>query len=306
MRVAIVGGTGFCGAYLVEALLERGHTPVLLVRPGSEDKIRRPTDCDLMAGDVEVIGDLVNLLKNCEAVIYTVGILREYRNSGVTFEALQYRGVVRLAEAAKACRVKRLLLMSANGIKANGTPYQATKFRAEQHALNSGMDVTVFRPSVVFGEPHGTIEIATQLYRDMIAPPLPAIGFFNAFGPNKGEFAMSPVHAVDVADAFASALEDPSTIGNTYTLAGPEELTWREMLRRVAKAAGRNKWILPMPVELMKLLAAVFDRIPAFPVTRDQLTMLAEGNTGDASEIAAVIGRAPRAFDADSLSYLVR
>ena len=117
---------------------------------------------------------------------------------------------------------------------------------------------------------------------------------------------MSPVHVEDVADAFARALGDSSTIGETYTLAGPEDLSWQEMLRRVAAAAGRDKWIVPMPLELMKLAAALLDGIPAFPVTRDQLTMLAEGNTGDSREIAALIGREPRAFEQQNLSYLAR
>ncbi len=304
MRVAIVGGTGFVGGYLAEALLGNDHKPALLVRPGSEGKIRRPSACDIVSGDLEAMADLVALLKNCEAAIYNVGILREQNSRGITFEKLQYQGVVRWVEAARVCGVTRLLLMSANGVKIDGTAYQSTKFRAEEHARSSGLAVTVFRPSVIFGNPHGTMEIATQMHRDLVAPPLPAVGFVKAFGPNRGEVVMSPVHVEDVADAFVAALIDPATIGATYTLGGPETLSWSEMLRRVAAAVGRKKWIVPMPIELMKLPAALLDWLPIFPVTRDQLTMLGEGNAASPADVTALIGREPRAFVKENLTYL--
>ena len=115
---------------------------------------------------------------------------------------------------------------------------------------------------------------------------------------------MSPVHVEDVALAFVSALEDPSAVGKTCVLAGPEELSWSNMLQRIAQAAGRNKWILPMPIGLMKIAATLFDWLPFFPVTRDQLTMLAEGNIGDSSVLAALIGREPRGFVTANLAYL--
>ena len=304
MRIAIAGGTGFVGGYIIDALLDRGHKPALLVRPGSDVKVRRRDDCDLVHGDLETIGKLVDLMKNCEAAIYNVGILREQKSKGITFEKVHFRGVVRLIEAARVCSVKRLVLMSANGVKEDGTPYQHTKYRAEEKARNSGMDVTVFRPSVIFGDPHGAMEIATQLLRDMITTPLPAIGFFNAWGPNRGGVEMSPVHVEDVAEAFVLALDDPSTIGKTYTLGGPETLTWSEMLRRIAEAVGRKKRIVPMPIELMKLPAALLDWLPSFPVTRDQLSMLAEGNTASTDDIRSLIGRRPHSFSPENLHYL--
>ena len=304
MRVAILGGTGFVGGYLVDALVDRGHRPVLLVRPGSERKVRHPEACDTVPGDVDHLGDIVKLLNNSDAAIYNIGILREAKSRGVTYEALQYEGVVRLIEAADACGVARLLLMSANGVRPGGTPYQDTKFRAEERALRSTMRVTVFRPSVIFGDPRGGMEFATQLYRDMVAPPMPAVGFYNAWGRRRGEFAMSPVHVEDVAEAFARALEDDTTIGRTICLAGPEDLTWRQMLTRIAAAGRKDKWIVPMPVELMRAAATLLDWLPLFPVTRDQLAMLAEGNTAGAAELAGLLGHEPRAFDADTLGYL--
>lgn len=306
MRVGIAGGTGFVGNYLVDALLEQGHRPVLLVRPGSENKVRRRDDCEIRGGDLNHVTDIVELLKNCEAAVYNVGILREEPRRGITFEALQYQGAARFIDAASAGSVERLLLMSANGVKPDGTPYQATKYRAEQHALASGLDVTVFRPSVIFGDPQGTMEFATQLRRDMVAPPIPAVGFFNAFGNNRGAVQMSPVHVVDVADAFTNSLDDVATHGRTITLAGPECLSWPEMVRLVAAAVGKSKWMLPMPIEVMKLAALLLDWLPMFPVTRDQLTMLAEGNTGDATELRRLIRRDPRPFNVESLAYLAR
>lgn len=306
MRVAVVGGTGFVGNYIVESLLDNKHTPVLLVRSGSEQKLRRTAECDIVPGDVDVLPDLIELLKAADAVIYNIGILREIRSRGITFEATQFAGVERLLGAAKTCGVDRLLLMSANGVKPDGTAYQSTKYRAEALAHDSGIDVTVFRPSVIFGDPHGLMEFASQLHRDMVSPPIPAIGFYNASGPQRGDVMLSPVHVEDVAAAFVKALEEPGTIGRTYALAGPDALSWTEMLRRIAAATGRKKWIIPMPVELMRLTALLLDWLPFFPVTRDQLTMLAEGNIGSQGELVSLIGREPRAFTVEHLGYLCR
>ena len=117
---------------------------------------------------------------------------------------------------------------------------------------------------------------------------------------------MSPVAVEDVASAFVASLDDPATIGNNYELGGPEVLSWNEMLRRVSAAVGKRKLILPMPIGVMKLGARLFDWLPFFPVTRDQLTMLAEGNTADPAALEKLIGRAPKSFTAEALGYLSR
>ena len=304
MRVAIFGGSGFVGSFLVDALIAAGHEPSLMVRLGSERKVKQAERCRLVAGNLSSTTAIDATLENCDAVIYSVGILKESPKQGITFEKLQYNGVVRVAESAKTRGISRFLLMSANGAKSTGTPYQETKFRAEEHVRASGFDVTIFRPSVIFGEPRGCMEIGTQLYAEMISPPIPAVGFFTGWRPHRGAVAMSPVHVEDVAQSFLTALRESSTIGKTYVLGGPEVLSWAEMLRRIARTVGRKKWILPMPIGIMKLAAALLDWLPFFPVTRDQLTMLAEGNTADPAALAQLIGRQPKAFDEAHLAYL--
>ena len=304
MKIALFGGTGFVGSHVVDALVARQHEVSLLVRPGSEHKIPNTTIWRTTAGDLNNDAALDEIVLGCDAVIYSVGLLREFPKRHITFENTQYKGVVRAAAAAKRANVQRFILISANGIKVPGTPYQETKLRAEEHINASGLDTTIFRPSVIFGDPKGTMEFATQLYRDMVASPLPALGFFPGLSPNSGQILMSPAYVGDVAAAICNSLEQKSTIGKTLTLGGPDTLSWPEMIRRIAAAANRRKWILPMPIGPMKLAASLFDWLPFFPVTRDQLIMLAENNVADSATLETMANRQLTTFDAASLSYL--
>lgn len=304
MRVAIIGGTGFVGGYIVDALIAAGHEPSLLVRSGSESRVRQKEHCRLTIGDVESREKIAAAIEGCGAVIYCVGILREHPRQGITFEELQYEGLVRVAEQAGTQGISRFLLMSANGVKKPGTRYQETKYRAEQYLRANPFEATVFRPSVIFGDPQGKMEIATQLYQDMVRPPIPAVGFFTGWRPAHGQVMMTPVHAADVAEAFVHAIDEPKTIGQTYELGGPDALSWTEMLRRVAAATQKNKWVVPMPISLMYLAATLLDWLPLFPVTRDQLTMLAEGNVAESAALESLIGRVPESFTPENLSYL--
>jgi len=304
LRVAIIGGTGYVGSYLVDELIEQGHDVSLLVREGSEHKVRHAASIRLVAGSIDSKSSLCEVLVDCDAVIYCVGILREIPRQGVTYESTQFDGVASTVDAALENGVRRFLLMSANGVKIPGTRYQETKKRAEDRLIASGLDATIFRPSVIFGNPRGRMEFATQLFQDMVEKPIPAVGFFSGLNPVSGDVCMSPVHVEDVAKAFVSSLTNASTVGQIYELGGPETLTWTEMIRRIAATTGRKKWFIPMPIVAMKLAATLFDWLPFFPVTRDQLTMLAEGNTADPAIIESLTARSPRAFTLEHLDYL--
>lgn len=302
MRVAIIGGTGFIGGYLVDALLADGHAPSLLVRHGSDSKVRHRNACSTVHGDLSDDVAIDSTLADCAAVIFNVGILRE--EGDATFERLQLVAVERVIEAAKRNGVKRFLLMSANGVHKDGTDYQRSKYLAEEALRTSGLDYTIFRPSIVFGDPRGLMEIGTQLLNDVVRLPIPAAGFTTGLHPRKDAVMMSPVHVRDVADAFTAALANDDTIGKTFALGGPDELSWAEIVKRVGSAVGKNKWVLPVPIFLVKIPVSLLDWIPSFPVTRDQLTMLAEGNTADAGELESLIRRPARRFSVEALQYL--
>nr|VFK15461.1 MAG: NADH dehydrogenase [Candidatus Kentron sp. LPFa]VFK31209.1 MAG: NADH dehydrogenase [Candidatus Kentron sp. LPFa] len=307
MKVAILGGTGFLGSYLVDALIAHGYRPALLARPGSEKRAPRKAECAWTTGEIHDKETLRRLFSGCEAVIYNIGILREFPRRGITFESLQYAGPKCAMDVATELGVTRFLLTSANGVKPDGTPYQRTKYRAEEYLRASALAGTVFRPSVIFGDPRGRMEFATQLYKEIIRAPLPAPLFHEGFLPFKaGRFRVSPIHVQDVAEIYVKALENPEAIHKTYTLCGPEALEWRAIMKIIGRAVGRNKWTVPVPVLPIRIAAALLERSADFPLTRDQLTMLLEGNTGDSSDVFDTYGITPTAFDEDALSYLAQ
>ncbi len=305
MKVALLGGTGFVGHYLTEKLLQHGHTPRLLIRKGSPHFPNQTHPFEWVSGDLNDRESLRRVLTGADAVIYNIGILREYPSRGISFENLQYEGVVKTAELAKTLKVNRFILMSANGVEHGLTPYQKTKSDAENHLLGCGLEWTIFRPSVIFGDPHGRLEFVTMLKRDIIDSPLPAPLFYRGLLPiDAGEFQLSPVHVEDVAECFVLSLEMPETFTGIYTLGGPQNLTWKEILKTIARTLGRDKLMLPVPAFAPATAAALFDRFPWFPISRDQIRMLLGGNVCSGEKIFNLCNITPRRFDEANLSYI--
>jgi len=221
MNVAIIGGTGFVGSYLVDALVEEDIQPRVLVRPGSQAKLVQPEACTMVSGDLDNRRSIIKLLEGVDAVIYNVGVLREFPRRGITFKALQEIAPIQVIDTAVEVGVPRFLLMSANGATPEGTPYQRAKFAADEYLMKSGLEWSIFRPSVVFGDPRGRMEFASQLYNDIVCSPLPAPLFFNGIDPrHAGQFQLSPVHVKDVAKAFVHQLTTSSDSSRVYHLGG--------------------------------------------------------------------------------------
>jgi NADH dehydrogenase len=304
MKIGIIGGTGFVGSYIVDALAGAGHELRVLTRLGSEQKLEAHPACTPIPGDVSDDGAVRACLEGTDAAIYLIGILRELPQQGITFDALQRRGAERTIEAAEALGVERFLLMSANGIDAAETPYQTTKLAAEERLKASTLQWTIFRPSVVFGPPRGRMEFCTQLKAELIDSPMPAPLFFEGLSPlHAGRFQLAPVHVEDVASAFAQALERDDAVGQTYELCGPDAPSWKTILETIAAASGRSKLMLPAPAMVLEPVAAVLGRFSWFPVTRDQLRMLLAGNTCGDNGLTR-LGITPRPFDQTALDYL--
>ena len=307
MRVALFGGTGFVGSYIIDQLVESGHLPRILVRSNSHNKIISPDRCEIVEGNIANTDDIMNALEKADAVIYTIGIIREFPRQGITYEKLHFEGAVKCMDAAAEKGIKRFILMSANGVCPDGTGYQKTKWMSEQYLKNTSLNWTIFRPSLIFGDPrgHDRPEFCTQLKKDLINLPVPAPLFHEGLIPfNAGSFTMSPIHIKDVANIFVSSIEKENHYGKTIELGGEKEITWKEIIQIIGNAYGKKKWAVPAPLIAVKTVAAMLDRFSWFPVTRDQLTMLVEGNACNSTKFFSENDIKPRSFDIENLSYL--
>ena len=304
MKVALFGGTGFVGSYITRELVREGFTPKVLVQSGSLSKINSP--CEVVKGDIQNKNAILETMQGAEAVIYTIGIIREFPKKGVTFKELHLNGLKRCLELALKIGVKRFILMSANGVRPDGTAYQRTKWQADEALKESGLNWTIFRPSLIFGDPggEGRPEFCTQIRDDMLSLPFPAPLFYNGLLPfNAGSFSMSPIHVKNVAEFFVKSIKLKVCEKNIFDLGGPEALTWKEIIHQIALASGKRTWKIPAPVVVIKITASILDRFKWFPVTRDQLTMLMEGNTVSTNYFDD-FSINPRKFSMENLEYL--
>jgi NADH dehydrogenase len=261
----------------------------------------------MVTGDVASSEALHSLLEGADAVIYNIGILREFPAQGISFQDLQFEGVKRVAGIAMAQGIRRFILMSANGVQQSLTTYQRTKLAAEAHVQGLDLDWTVFRPSVIFGDPQGHTEFASMLKQQIVDPPLPIPLFHKGILPhNAGGFTLSPVHVNDVSAAFVGALEKPETVRHTYTLGGPHDLSWKQILSTISEVSGKRKLMLPVPAAGPGLAASLLDRYTWFPISHDQIRMLLAGNTCSGDEIFKLCGITPKPFSAEHLGYLTR
>lgn len=288
MKVFIVGGSGFVGNNLAKHLFEQGHQVTVGSRKGA-GSVQGVEYVALDAAKNEGFKEALTG-KNFEAVIYLVGIIRE--SGGQTFQQAHIDGVRNTLQACQANGIKRYLHMSALGaVKGTGSRYFETKAVGEELVQASGLDWTIFRPSLIFGLGD---DFFGNVLKGLVQAPLPFIPLIG-----NGRFPFRPVWIGDVASAFAQALTLPNTVHRSYTLVGPKEYSFRHLLALVQDNLGSKKPFLSIPLWLMDRIVPLMSSLPFSPLTLDQYIMLKQGNTADANYAREVFHLAERSLEVE-------
>ena len=261
--VTIVGGSGFLGYHVAQALLRRGaRVRVASRRPDRAWRLKplaQLGQLQFARCDASRAESAAAAVAGSDAIVNLVGTF-----SGDVMKTTA-GSAGNLAQAAAALGCGAFVHVSAIGADADSSAGYAQAKAAGEAAVRSVFpDATVIRPSVLFGEDDNFVQMFARLISAL--PVLPV------FGP---EAQVQPLSVDDAAEAIAAALADPARHGGkTYEIAGPEPITMLDLNRRIAAGQGRKRLFLPVP----DAMSALFASLPGTPMNSDQWTLLKAGN----------------------------
>ena len=299
-KIGILGGSGFVGHSLANRLTRDGHELRVLTR---DQRLHRanlmvlPT-LELVECDIHDPAQLNAHLAGCDTVINLVGILNERGRDGLGFHRVHVELAEKIVAACRHNGIKRILQMSAlNADAETGTShYLRSKGKAEviiHAAAADGINVTSYRPSVIFGPGDAFFNRFAGLLR--MTPLVFPLACYNA--------RFAPVYVLDVVEMMAKSLGDPGSHGQRYCLCGPRQYTLRDLVRYTAQVKGYPRWILPLGDLPSRMQAAVFDFVPGKPFSTDNYNSAKMDSICNRNDLA-VYGITPTPLEAVVPQYL--
>jgi uncharacterized protein YbjT (DUF2867 family) len=279
------GGTGFVGKAVIRALLAQGFLVRCLVRPGSEHNLKGFESIDRVPGDVLQPDGLTASVEGCSALVHLVGIIREQRGRGVTFERLHIQATRNMLQLARAAGIKRFAQMSALGTRPGARArYHRTKWEAEEAVRASDLEWTILRPSIIFGRGDAFMSVLGRAVKRL--PVMPVLG--------DGRYRLQPIAVEQVAEGFVRTLRMPESVRQTYEVAGPTPYAFVDLLDAVGRAVGRPRVRkVHVPLAPVRAMTRALDWLPFYPLSTDQLIMLEEESVTDPSRFFTELGLQP-------------
>ena len=279
-NICLIGGSGFLGTELADQLSRLGadgkrkNITVLTRDMRKMRSLRVVPTLNVEQVDPYDADALTSAFENQDVVVNLVGILNTSVGRGGTFEAAHITLAENIIAACKKNNTRIIQVSSLHADAENGpSEYLRTKGRAADLLKKSGLPVTVFCPSVIFGNGDGLYTRFANLLQAMPFMPLAC-----------AEARFAPVFVGDVANAITAAIEDPETVGQSYNLCGPEVFTLQEIVQYTADVLEVKRKIIPLPNGIAKIQAFMMELVPGKPFSRDNYNSMKVDSVCEDSE----------------------
>ncbi|MDM8569240.1 complex I NDUFA9 subunit family protein [Thiotrichales bacterium HSG1] len=262
-KICLLGGTGFVGRHLANNLRQAGWKVVIPTQQRERHRdLLLHSNQELVSANIHDQAQLNNLITDCEIVINTVGILNESGNDGSGFQKVHVDLPKKIITACQTNNVKHLLHMSAINADVAQAPsnYLRTKGTGEDIIRTAeGVNVTIFRPSVIFGKDDSFLNKFMALLR--VPSPI--------FMLPSAKVKLSPIWVEDVVAAMLETIGKSEHYGKSYNLCGPTVYTLQELVAYTAELLQVKRFIIPLGDSASYKVAQIMEFIPGKPYSVD-------------------------------------
>ena len=297
--VLIIGGSGFLGGHLANSLCADGLRLRVPTRRRERAKHLLPLPTvEVVEADVHDLAALTGLMAGQDAVINLVGILQGGKGSpyGRGFRRAHVELSEKIVVAMQAARVPRLIRVSALGAAPDAlSGYLRSKAAGEAVVFGddaTGLAVTVFRPSVIFGPGDSFLNLFAGLLEKVPVVPLAC--------PNA---RFQPVWVQDVVSCIRASLARAETFARRFDLCGPRQYTLRQLVEYVGVLTGHRRPILGLSDRLSYMQAWLMEYLPGGPMSRDNYYSMQVPNVCTGS-VPLPFGITPSPLEAIASDYL--
>ena len=270
-KVLIFGGSGQVGRHLIRKLTKNNHLVTVVTRDlhkkGAILKTQgNPGYVEIVEANIFNENELNNLFEDKDVCINLVGIL--FENKKNTFNNIHKNFPSILSKKCEEFNLKQFIHISALGIeKATDSQYALSKLEGEKNIINNFPKATILKPSIIFSvDDNFSCQLLSLL---SILPVFPL--YYN------GRTKFSPIHVSEICEIILNVIEK-NILSDIIECVGPEELSFEEIIKKLLISIDKKRFLIPIPIQIAKLIAFFFEKFPKPLITRDQLKILKYDN----------------------------
>ncbi len=286
--IFITGSTGYVGRHLIPELIKNKYKLRCLVRKTSNvGYLKKYKNIEIVYGDITDKNSLSKTLKDIKVVIHLAAVISS-SNKKLLYK-VNYEGCKNLLEGCKKNKIKRIIVISSMAAaKKHLDDYGKSKLMADELFLNSNLDFTILRPTLIYGKDSESLKRVTNFIRKI---PLitPIIG--------NGNYKIQPVHINDVIYSIIKCIDNKKSIGKIYEILGREDLTFSQFIDTLTEKMKMRKFKIYIPINLcLYVISTAKFLYPKFPINKSMILSINKSSTGNINNAVKDLNYNPVSF----------